>query len=1079
MPASGRCVVLRRLLTPALLLSATFLQPSTLLRAAAQDSQSPQEAQIIYRDAANFQNNGAFDLASEEWERFLKRFPKDPLAAKAQHYLGVCNLQLKDYAKAAGAFQTVVNEHPKFEAIQDSYLNLGWCQYTLGGQGVEGMYAKSAETFTALLKNHPDGKYSDQALFFLAEAEYHQGRKKEATESYAKLVAAHPSSPLRNDALYALGVSYEELGQYAKAGSVYDTFLKEATTSPLAGEVRMRKAETILQAGEYAEAAELFAQVAAEPDFASADHALYRQAFCLSKLDQFAKAAELYAKIATDYPRSAYASEAALSAGRGFYRADQTAEATKWFQVVLDRGGKDAPEAAHWLCRLALKQGQPKRVLELTEQLLPAAQDSEFLVQLKMDRGDALYESADGKAESLATYAAIAEEHAQHELAPQARYNAAFAALELKQYDQAISHADAFLKTHPDHRLAPDVRYVAAESQLQLSRHAEAEQAYRELLEGHAEHPDADAWQVRLAVALYLQKDYAAVVAELQPLLERLQPAGTLAEAHYLIGASHFYQDQHKPAIAALAASLKAAPQWRQADEATLLLSRALQADGQGGEAIKTVEQLISGFPNSEVLDQAHFRYGEYAYAATDYETAQAQYVAVLEGWPKSAFAPFALYGQGWSQLKTGQHKPAIASFTTLITEHPKHQLVPESHFARAICRRQAGQHEGVIQDVDEFLKSEPELANKLDALYERGLAEIALKRPADAAATLEKLLQENPQYAAADKVLYELAWARKSMAKPEEQTQAIPVFARLAKDFPASPLAAEAHFHVAEALYDEAKYQEAAAEYEAAKAKAEGPDLGEKSRYKLGWSRFQQRQYQEALDEFTAQAEKYPAGPLVPDARFMIAECLYRLEKYDQALPAYLAANELKLPSPTIAALALLHGGQSASQLKQWDQAIELFQRLLETQPDSPYLAETYYELAFAQQNDGQQDEALKSYEQAADRSQGAVGARARFMIGEACFGNKQYADAIRHFQRVMFGFGGEAAPEDVKPWQAKAAFEAARCAEVQIQDAPAAARPALIADAKKFYQHVVDKHAASELVAQAEQRLQALSKL
>ncbi len=51
----------------------------------------------MYTDAANFQNNSAFDLAVDEWTRFLERFADDPLAPKAQHYLGVCQMQLKQY----------------------------------------------------------------------------------------------------------------------------------------------------------------------------------------------------------------------------------------------------------------------------------------------------------------------------------------------------------------------------------------------------------------------------------------------------------------------------------------------------------------------------------------------------------------------------------------------------------------------------------------------------------------------------------------------------------------------------------------------------------------------------------------------------------------------------------------------------------------------------------------------------------------------------------------------------------------------------------------------------------------------
>jgi TolA-binding protein len=478
-------------------------------------------------------------------------------------------------------------------------------------------------------------------------------------------------------------------------------------------------------------------------------------------------------------------------------------------------------------------------------------------------------------------------------------------------------------------------------------------------------------------------------------------------------------------------------------------------------------------------LDQAHYRLAEYAYAADDYATATAEYEAVVNGWPASPFAPFALHGKGWAQMKAKQYAPAVESFTSLISTHPEHALAADAYYARAMSRRQAGQFAGAIEDLDAYLKTEPDLANKSDALYERGLAQVALKQWNEATTTLQQLLEANSEYAHRDKVLYEIAWAYKSMDDAAKQAEAVPWFARLAQQQPDSPLAAEALFHVGESLYDERKFEESATSYASAKAKVAPGELAEKVLYKLGWSQFQLKKYDEALAQFTAQAESYGTGPLAADAALMKAECLYRLEDYQKALPAYEALGEVKLSSPAVTALALLHGGQSASQLKEWKKGVEFFERLLSEYADSPYVPEARYELAFAQQNLGDEDSALKNYELAADASRGAVGARARFMIGELYFGKKDYVTAIREFQRVMFGFGGDAAAEDVKPWQAKAAFEAARCSEVQIEGAAAPARTGLVADARKFYQYVVEKHPEHDLVAQAKTRLQALSKL
>ena len=235
----------------------------------AQDSSA--EAKTAYADAANFQNNGAFDLAEEEWQKFLKDFPKDPLAPKARHYLGVCLMQQKKYPEAVAAFDAVQKENPKFELLEDTLLNLGYSQYQLAAND-KAMYPKAAETLNALMDKFPKGKFADQALYFLGEANYHQGKKPEAIAAYDRLAKEQPKSELRDDALYALGVAQEELGKYPEAGAAYDLFLKDYDKHELATEVRMRKAETVLQAGDFANAEKTFGEVAAVKNFPLADH---------------------------------------------------------------------------------------------------------------------------------------------------------------------------------------------------------------------------------------------------------------------------------------------------------------------------------------------------------------------------------------------------------------------------------------------------------------------------------------------------------------------------------------------------------------------------------------------------------------------------------------------------------------------------------------------------------------------------------------------------------------------------------------------------------------------------------------
>lgn len=1042
-------------------------------------AKSPPEALNVYSDAANFQNNGAFDLAAEEWEKFLKSYPQDPLAAKAQHYAGVCYLQLKQLDKAAAAFEAVVKKYPNFDLLQDAYLNLGWCQYSLGGQQVEGAYAKAAATFRELVKKFPDSKHAEQALFYAGEADYNLGKKSEAIAAYGQLVEKYPQGALRSDALYALGVTQEELGQHQPAGKTYDLFLEEFPDHDLANEVRMRKAETVLLAGDFAAAEKMFAAVAERENFAATDHALYRQAFCLSKLDRFADAAKLYARIPAEFAQSTYAADAAMSAGRCYYRADQYAEAATWFQKALEGPASGRVEAAHWLCRIYLRDQQPQQAIDLAKRILPDAGDDPFTVQLQMDHADALYESEASRGEAVAMYLEIANRHPQHELAAQALYNAAFGALALGRHDEGLKHAETFLEAYPQQRLTPDVQYVAAECHLQRSEYAKAEKLYAQLIQSAADHPDRETWQVRLALTVYLQKKYADAIAALEPLVGALKNADNQAQAQFVLGVSRFYLDQFDGAVEALIASAKANPQWKQADEAMLFLARALRRLDRTGEAIQVLAKLLSDFPRSRLRDQAHYRYGEFSYAAEDYPTAIAQYDAVLEADAASPFAPYAIYGKGWAQLKAQAYPAAVASFRALLKNHPDHALVAETRLALGMSLRQAGALDEAVQEIDAYLRSQPAEPNKSDALYERGLAEVALKDFAKAAETFQQLLADNPQYAAADKVMYELAWAYKSVPEGANKAESVAAFAKLAGQHPDSPLAAEASFHVGESLYEQADYAAATRAYTAAKTQSTPGELREKATYKLGWSLFQDKKYQQALEQFTEQASEPPQGELAADALFMKAECLFRLEKYDEALPVYLATQKVPLASPVSQVLALLHGGQSALQTEAWEQAVKLLSQIPDKHPESPYLAEAHCELGRAQQNSGQEAAALSNYEKAAEMSRSEVGARARFMIGELAFARKEYSEAIRHFQRVMFGYGGEAAVPEAKKWQARAGFEAARCAEVQIRDAQGSARAELRNQAQQAYQYVIDKHPEDELAAQAKQRLEALSKL
>ncbi len=1066
-----------------------------------------QQAEATFRDAANFQNAKEYSLAIDEWNKFLKDNPTHKQAVQAQHYLGVCYMQLKepDNAKAIAAFEGVLKamdakEPPKHDQLEETYLNLGWLYFNQGAGGKKEPLTKAATTFEAMLKKFPEGKQAADGLWFLGEAYYQAGEKEKAATTYKSLLDKFPKGARKCDALYALGSTYEELGKYDQAGPIYDTFLAECKESELFAEVGMRKAETIFQAGlaaekannaeqakkSFTDAEKGFAAAAGAKDFKAADHALSRQAFCLSRLGKSAEAAALYAKLATDFPQSPQAADANLTAGRLFNDAKNPDEARKFFEKVVAAGGAPSVEAAHWLCKIELAAKQPAKAYELATKTLAGAKEGAFLPQLKLDQADALYEQPNEKAKSIDLYLKIASDSPDDAIAPQALYNAAYTALEVDQHDAGLKHAQAFLDKYKSSELVPEAKYVIAECSFLSKKYAEAEKIYSDIVATHKDSPRVPLCLVRQGYSLFLQDKRPEAITALTAALPSLKTPDQTAEAQYLIGMCQLGQDKADDAAKAFAASLAANGMWRSADASLMGLANAQFKAKKYDDAKTAANRLLAEFKESKLGTEAQFRLAEIALAQNDHAGAAAAYDKVTAGAPQSIYAPHALYGKGLALYRQNEHAKAAEAFTSLLAAHADHALAPRAHSIRATCRHAAGDFKGAIEDIAAFLKSNPNGDEKSDAIYLQGLCQSGLKDYPAAIGTLEGLAKDQPNYSGLDKVLYELAWSQKLGGKEPE---AAATFARLAKEKPDSSFAPEAIYHQGQDQYTQKKYADAAKLYDEAKAafaktKSTNKDLGEKIDYKLGWSLFYEKKYEPARNAFQAQLNDYPQGSLAGEGQFMIAECLFKQEKFGDALKAYDAAKGAKAPTPEIEALILLHGGQSAGQEKKWEDSLKWFGELMTKHPKSPYLAEALYEQGVAQQKLNKNDDALKTLEEAATKAvetnNAAVGARARFMLGEVHFQKKDFATAVKEFVRVMYGFGGEGATDDVRVWQAKAGYEAGRCLDVQIKDEKDnAKRKALVADALKYYNYVVDKHPQSMEKSGAAERIKELSKL
>ncbi len=176
--------------------------------------------------ALEFYNINNWDRAIEEFEKIPENFPNSKLAAEGVYYAGICWQQKGDPAKAADAFQKLVDHYPYSDRIRDAVKRefdiandfaAGAKVKVLGVPALSGQ-EKALELYKHIVKNAPFGTYGDQAQFKMGDLYKSQEEYEEAQKAYQLVVDDYPSSELVSKARYEIA----ECSMLASKKAQYD-----------------------------------------------------------------------------------------------------------------------------------------------------------------------------------------------------------------------------------------------------------------------------------------------------------------------------------------------------------------------------------------------------------------------------------------------------------------------------------------------------------------------------------------------------------------------------------------------------------------------------------------------------------------------------------------------------------------------------------------------------------------------------------------------------------------------------------------------------------------------------------------
>jgi len=565
------------------------------------------------------------------------------------------------------------------------------------------------------------------------------------------------------------------------------------------------------------------------------------------------------------------------------------------------------------------------------------------------------------------------------------------------------------------------------------------------------------------------------------------------AEALYMAGFAALGKGDFSTALRHAAAFAAAYPHSELAADATFVAAESRLQLGQSAEAEKLFGELLQKYPAHVDVETWKVRRGLSLYLQKKYAdtiawlqpllselhapdaVAESQYLLGASQMELKQFAAAAnsfeaslkarpkgqqtedtllLLGQAYGELKNGRQ--ANAALGRLLAEFPHGRLLDRAHYRLGEVAYAAGDFPAAAAEYQQVLQRWPQSPLVPHALYGLGWTKLKQNDYASAEKVFDGLVSKH----ADDKLVPRARYAR-GIAR-QQQKKFAPAIEDIRALLAADPTPAEksdARYLLGLCQSGLRQPTDAAASFQAILEDDPQYAVADKVLYELAWALMQQGKEKEAAAVFARLAAEHPQSPLAPEAQYHVGESLLKQKKFAEALAAYEKVQNL--PDKDLAVLALLHAGQAAAELKQWDKSLELLNRCAAQFPTSPHLPEIFCEQGWAKQNLGKPDEALALYGQVIAQTDREAAARAQLRIGLIQFEQKNYTEAKKSFFKVSYGYS-------CPPWQAEATYQSGRCFEALGKKDQAI----------RQYRELIEKYPQSEKTPLAKQRIEQLQK-
>jgi len=320
----------------------------------------------------------------------LSALHNEELVSKARYGMGYAFFNLQQYDRSLFNFKEFTNRSTKSNSnYADGIIRLADCYYVTKAypdaltnyrkaiqlNSADGDYAhlqtgiilsiqrKFAEAATELdnvVKNYPQSRFLDEALYQRAELDFVQGNYSNSVAGYSKLINSSKSSRFLPYGYLHRAASYYNLKEYNKTSDDYIAIIEKFPAHPLTNEVLLPLQESLNLAGRTSEFDKYMTEFkTANPGAKGIEIVEFESAKTLYFNQDYTKAIQSLGNYVLSYPESPRLSEARYYQAESFYRLKDLSKAIEIYEILrADQTFSFANKVTGRIAELNFKQGR-------------------------------------------------------------------------------------------------------------------------------------------------------------------------------------------------------------------------------------------------------------------------------------------------------------------------------------------------------------------------------------------------------------------------------------------------------------------------------------------------------------------------------------------------------------------------------------------------------------------------------------------------------------------------------------------------------------------------------------------------